>query len=390
VSRLKVLAAMSGGVDSAVAAALLAEQGHELTGVTLRLACYGKTPLSPRACCTLDAMDDARRVAMRMAFPHHVVDAEQVFRERVMQPWVEGYAEGRTLYPCASCNQHLKFGDLVRRMEVAAADRLATGHYARVACEPDDSWGLYRARDAAKDQSYALATIPYAVLSRVLFPLGELPKSEVRAHARRLGLSVWDKPESQDLCFVPDGDYAGYITGTLGETRGTAPGAFVDERGRVLGGHRGIVHYTVGQRKGLGVAAAERLYVLAIDAAANTVTLGPRRALERTGLVTERVNWLLPAPPAAGTRVDVRIRYGHDGAPATLWPRADGAFEVRFDTPQLAVTPGQLAVFYAGERCLGGAPIRHALERPGEATARPGQVGEDAVRVTEPAPAATA
>jgi len=365
VSRLRVLAAMSGGVDSAVAAALLAEQGHDVTGVTLKLACYGKTPLSPRACCTLDAMDDARRVAMRMGFTYHVVDAEDVFRERVMLPWVEGYATGRTLYPCASCNEHLKFGDLVRRMELAAADQLATGHYARVRQEPDGSWALLRARDAAKDQSYALATIPYSVLARVVFPLGELEKSEVRAHAQRLGLSVWDKPESQDLCFVPDGDYAGYITGTVGETRGSAPGAFVDDQGRVLGTHRGIVHYTIGQRKGLGIAAGSRLYVVAIDPAANTVRLGPREALERSGLVTARVNWLLPAPPVSGTRAHVRIRYNHAGAAASLWPREDGTVEVRFDEPQLAVTPGQLAVMYVGERCLGGGEIDRSLVASG-------------------------
>ena len=358
VSRLRVLAAMSGGVDSAVAAALLAEQGHDVTGITLRLACYGKTPLSPRACCTLDAIGDARRVAQTMSFPYHIVDAEQVFRERVMMPWVDGYASGRTLYPCASCNQHLKFGDLVTRMELAAADRLATGHYARVTAEPGGSWALRRAADAAKDQTYALALIPYAVLSRVLFPLGGLEKPEVRAHAQRLGLSCWDKPESQDLCFVPDGDYAGYITGALGETRGTAPGAFVDERGIRVGTHRGVIHYTVGQRKGLGLAMHERWYVLAIDAAANQVTLGPRASLERDGLVTERVNWLLPEPPAAGTRVLARIRYNHAGAAATLSTREDGGVEVRFDEPQIAVTPGQLAVFYEGDRCIGGAPIR--------------------------------
>lgn len=364
-SSLRVLAAMSGGVDSAVAAALLAEQGHDVTGVTLKLACYGKTPLSPRACCTLDAMDDARRVAMRMGFTYHVVEAEDVFRERVMQPWVDGYATGRTLYPCASCNEHLKFGDLVRRMELAAADKLATGHYARVRQEPGGEWSLLRARDPDKDQSYALATIPYAVLSRIVFPLGELEKRDVRAHAQRLGLSVWDKPESQDLCFVPDGDYAGYITGTLGETRGSAPGAFLDAQGRMLGTHRGILHYTIGQRKGLGIAAAERLYVVAIDATANTVTLGPRAALERSGLVTARVNWLMSAPPEPGTRAQVRIRYNHAGAEATLWPRADGTLEVHFDEPQLAVTPGQLAVMYVGERCLGGGEIDRSLGDPG-------------------------
>ena len=358
---LRVLAAMSGGVDSAVAAALLAEQGHAVTGVTLKLACYGKTPMSPRACCTLDAMDDARRVAMAMGFPYHVVDAEQVFKERVMMPWVEGYATGRTLYPCASCNQHLKFGDLVQRMAVANADRLATGHYARVAQDADGVWGLYRAADAHKDQTYALATIPYAVLPKVVFPLGALPKTEVRAHAQRLGLSVWDKPESQDLCFVPDGDYAGYITGTLGERRGSEPGPFVDEQGRVIGTHRGILHYTIGQRKGLGVALGERGYVIAIDATANTVTLGPRQALERPGLVTEPMNWLQPAPPAPGTRALVRIRYNHAGALATLAPQPDGGVEVRFDAPQLAVTPGQLAVLYDGDRCMGGGMMRASL-----------------------------
>ena len=360
----RVLAAMSGGVDSAVAAALLAEQGYEVTGVTLRLACYGKTPLSPRACCTLDAIDDARRVAMKMNFPHHVVDAEEVFRHRVMTPFADGYASGRTPYPCALCNQHLKFGDLVARMDLIGATRLATGHYARVRTHDDGSVGLHRAADAAKDQSYALALVPYAALERVEFPLGELEKRQVRAHGARLGLALWDKPESQDLCFVPDGDYAGYITGQLGETRGTAPGAFVNERGARVGTHRGVIHYTVGQRKGLGVALGERQYVLAIDAAANTVTLGPRAALEREGLVTERVNWLLPTPPAAGTRVLARIRYNHAGAAATLEPLADGGVELRFDEPQLAVTPGQLAVLYDGDRCLGGAPIREAVGTP--------------------------
>jgi len=369
VTALRVLAAMSGGVDSAVAAALLAEQGHELTGVTLRLACYGRTPLSPRACCTLDAIDDARRVALRMGFPYHIVDAEAVFRERVMLPWADGYASGRTPYPCAACNQHLKFGDLVRRMELAHADRLATGHYARIVREPDGSFGLYRAADTAKDQTYALALIPYGVLAYVLLPLGDLTKAEVRAHGQRLGLACWDKVESQDLCFVPDGDYAGYIEGALGDTRGTAPGAFVDERGERVGTHRGVIHYTVGQRKGLGVARHERWYVLAIDAAANTVTLGPRASLERAGLVTARMNWLLPAPPAAGTRVHVQIRYNHAGASGTLEPGPDGGVVVRFDEAQVAVTPGQLAVLYAGDRCLGGAAIERSFTAgtPGEA-----------------------
>jgi len=358
-----VLAAMSGGVDSAVAAALLAEQGHDVTGVTLRLACYGKSPLAPRACCTLEAIEDARRVALAKGFPHHVLDAEETFRARVMLPFADAYATGRTPYPCALCNQHLKFGDLVTRMELTGADVLATGHYARVEESVPGDWGLYRAADAGKDQTYALALVPVAALARVRFPLGALSKEEVRAHGRRLGLSCWDKAESQDLCFVPDGDYAGYLREVMGERRGVEPGAFVDARGRRVGTHRGVVHYTVGQRKGLGLPGVERTYVLAIDAARNQVTVGTRDELAACGLVTGPVNWLLPRPPADGARVHVRIRYNHPGAPATLRHLEGGGLEVRFDddAPQNAVTPGQLAVLYDGERCLGGAEIARAL-----------------------------
>ncbi len=360
-SGMRVLAAMSGGVDSAVAAALLHEQGHAVTGVTLRLACYGKTPMSPKACCTLDAIDDARRVAMLLDFPYHIIDAEDVFKHRVMMPFADDYATGRTPYPCALCNQHLKFGDLVTRMELVGADYLATGHYAQVRQGADGSFGLHRAVDASKDQTYALALIPYAVLAHVVFPLGELRKTDVRAHGQRMGLTCWDKAESQDLCFVPDGDYAGYITGTMGDLRGSIPGAFVDTAGEVLGEHKGVIHYTIGQRKGLGIAAAEPLYVLSIDAPSNTVTLGPRAALEAPGLVTDRFNWLAASPPPEGTRAWVRIRYNHAGAECTVHPRPDGSVEARFLEPQMAVTPGQLAVLYVGDRCLGGASIARAL-----------------------------
>ena len=356
-----VLAAMSGGVDSSVAAALLAEDGHEVTGVTLKLACYGSAPLSPRACCTLDAIDDARQVARTMNFPHYVVEAEEVFRARVLQPFLDAYATGRTPYPCALCNQHLKFGDLVTRMDLIGADTLATGHYARIATEPDGSTALLRAVDRTKDQSYALALVSYDVLPRAAFPLGALEKPVVRAHAERLGLTVWDKPESQDLCFVPDGDYAGYMTRKLGETRGTAEGAFETAAGARLGTHRGIIHYTVGQRRGLGIAAAEPLYVLSIDAARNAVVVGPRAALETPGLVAGPVNWLMPTIPAAGTRAQVQIRAHHVPAAVTLFPLAHGELEARFDVPQAAVTPGQLAVFYQGDRVIGGAPILRAL-----------------------------
>jgi len=361
--RTRALAAMSGGVDSAVAAALMAESGCDVTGVTMKLWCYGTSPVSPRACCTLDAIDDARSVARRMNFPHFVVEAEEVFRTRVLQPFLDAYASGRTPYPCALCNQHLKFGDLVGRMDLIGAELLVTGHYAQVAQQPDGSWALLCAIDRHKDQTYALAGIPYGVLPRVRFPLGSLTKEEVRAHASRLALTVWDKPESQDLCFVPDGDYAGFATKKLGETRGTAHGAFVDLAGRTIGEHEGILHYTVGQRRGLGIAASERLYVIDIDAPGNTVTLGPRAALDCDGLVTGPMNWLLPAPPADGTRVTARIRYGHAGADAVIHVREAGAVEVRFDVPQPAVAPGQSCVLYDGERCLGGAPIASSIRR---------------------------
>jgi tRNA-specific 2-thiouridylase len=372
---LKVLVAMSGGVDSGVAAALLAGQGHEVTGVTLKLWCYGHAPAAPRACCTLDAIEEARGVARRMGFPHFVVEAEELFRTRVLQPFLDDYAAGRTPYPCALCNQHLKFGDLLARMESLGADRLATGHYARLEPLADGTSALLRAADPAKDQSYALALTPRAALPRLLFPLGALTKGEVREHGRRLGLTLWDRPESQDLCFVPDGDYAGFITGALGETRGTAPGPFEDLEGRRLGTHRGILHYTVGQRRGLGLAAAEPLYVLAVDADRNAVVVGPRAALEAPGLVTARVNWLTPAPPADGEPAVVKIRYNHGGAAATLHPRADGTCEARFAQPQAAVAPGQLAVFYDGDRVLGGAAIERALPARGAGAAdAPGAV----------------
>ena len=359
--RRKMLAAMSGGVDSAVAAALLAERGDEVTGVTLKLWCYGKSPLSPRACCTLDAIDDARAVARTMGFPHFVVEAEEVFRARVLQPFLDAYATGRTPYPCALCNQHLKFGDLVQRMELIGADALATGHYARVEQEGDGSWALKRAVDRAKDQSYALALVPYAALARVEFPLGALEKSAVRAHGERLGLRVWDKPESQDLCFVPDRDYAGFMTAKLGESRGTASGSFVTTSGARVGTHRGIIHYTVGQRRGLGIAAGAPLYVLSIDPASNDVVVGARAELESGGLRTGPVNWLLPEPPASGTRAEVQIRARHRPAAVVVHVRDDGGVELDFDMPQAAVTPGQLAVLYQGDRVIGGATIERAL-----------------------------
>jgi tRNA-uridine 2-sulfurtransferase len=352
---------MSGGVDSAVAAALVAEEGCEVTGVTLKLWCYGDGPSSPRACCTVEAVEDARQVARRMGFPHHVVNAEDLFRERVLQPFARGYAAGRTPYPCALCNQHLKFGDLVHRMELVGADTLVTGHYAQVMSLADGSWGLFRAADRDKDQSYALAFIPYSVLPRVRFPLGALAKDEVRAHASRLGLAVWNKPESQDLCFAPDGDYAAMVTRQLGAP--PEPGPMIDEAGQPRGTHRGLHHYTIGQRRGLGLSSSERLYVIAIEPERNAVVVGAREALESAGLVTEPIHWLTDTPPQAGREVEAQIRYQHAPARARAFPLASGGVEVSFEQPQMAVTPGQSCVLYDGDRVLGGAPIARSLPR---------------------------
>ena len=315
-----------------------------------------------RASAIASSVQHARSVVQRMGFPHFVVEAEDVFRARVLQPFLDAYAEGRTPYPCAACNQHLKFGDLVTRMDETGAELLATGHYARIGRAADGAPSLRRAVDLSKDQSYALSLIPFAVLSRVRFPLGELRKSEVRGHGRRLGLPLWDKPESMDLCFVPDGDYAGYATRVLGETRGTQSGPIEDERGRVIGEHRGILHYTVGQRKGLGVTAGEPLFVLSIDAARNALRVGPRGSLGSRGLVTGAVNWLQSAPPAPGARALVKVRSAHAGAWACVEPLADGAVRVHFDEPQDAITPGQLCVMYDGDRVMGGGAIARAIE----------------------------
>ena len=357
----RVLAAMSGGVDSAVAAALVAEEGCEVTGVTLKLWCYGQGPSSPRACCTVEAVEDARQTARRMGFPHHVVNAEEVFRERVLQPFAQSYAAGRTPYPCALCNQHLKFGDLIQRMELVGADTLVTGHYARIERLEDGSWALLRAADSDKDQSYALAFIPYSVLPRVRFPLGALTKDEVRGHAARLGLAVWDKPESQDLCFAQGGDYAEMVTRQLGAE--PAPGPMVDQAGVRRGTHRGLHHYTIGQRRGLGLASSDRLYVIALEPERNAVVVGEREALESSGLVTEPIHWLLPSPPPAGQAVLAQIRYQHSPARAEVFPHEDGGVLVRFERPQTAVTPGQSCVLYDGDRVLGGAPIARSLPR---------------------------
>ena len=369
-----VLVAMSGGVDSSVAAALLAEQGYDVVGATLKLWCYDEREPGRRPCCSLEAIADARAVALRLGFAHFVLDYTEDFRARVAEPFVAGYLAGRTPYPCAACNAELKFGRLLAQARGIGAAFVATGHYARRAPAPLPGGGeepaLWRA-PGGKDQSYALWATPRESLPSLLFPLGELTKDEVRGHAERLGLArVAAKPESQDLCFVGPGGYAAFLAEAAGRERVDRPGPILDLEGRRRGEHRGLAHYTVGQRRGLGreVAGGEPLYVVALDAARNAVTVGPESALLTPTARTGPLHWLAAEPPRAGRRLLAQIRYRAPAAPATLWG-PDGAaaagaaldpaagVRVVFEAPQRAVTPGQSAVLYDGDRLLGGAAI---------------------------------
>ncbi len=341
---------MSGGVDSSVAAALLAEQGHDVVGMSMQL--YDASAGGFGSCCTLDDLNDARRVAAAAGFPHYIVNFERQFQETVVANFVREYAAGRTPLPCAHCNSDLKFATLLDRARGLGAEQVATGHYARVGQGPDGRWLLRRSADAAKDQSYFLFSLTQDQLAHALFPVGSLTKTEVRDQARRLGLQVADKPDSQEICFVPDDDYASFVARQAPAVeRG---GAIVDEGGRALATHSGIHRFTVGQRKGLGVSAAAPMYVLKIDAESRQVTVGPRASLDRTTLTASGVNWIAAAAPAGWIRVAAQIRHRHRPAPARTRALEGGRAELEFDEPQTAITPGQAVVFYDDDRVAGG------------------------------------
>jgi tRNA-uridine 2-sulfurtransferase len=348
--------AMSGGVDSSVAAALLAEQGHDVIGLSMQLYDASGPPegqASFGSCCSIDDLHDARRVAAAIDIPHYIVNFERQFDAQVVSNFVREYAAGRTPLPCARCNSDLKFATLAERARGFGADAVATGHYAQV--ERDAVSGRYllkRGVDPSKDQSYFLFSLTQEQLAVARFPVGDRPKDAVRDYARARRLPVADKPDSQEICFIPDNDYRSFVEKQL---PGGAEGVLVDERGRVLGTHDGIHRFTVGQRKGLGLAAsaATPMYVLALRPAERQVVVGPKASLEQTRLTASGVNWIVAEPPAS-IRVAAQIRHRHQPAPATARSLGDARAEVVFDTPQVAITPGQAVVMYDGEIVLGG------------------------------------
>ena len=348
---MRIVIAMSGGVDSSVAAALLAEQGHDVIGLSMQLYDQRGDQAFGR-CCTLDDLHDARRVAAALGFPHYIVNFEEQFRSTVIDNFVTEYAAGRTPIPCAHCNSDLKFATLLDRARGLGAEHVATGHYARVARDGEGRWLLKRSVDREKDQSYFLFSLTQEQLAGAAFPVGDLCKPDVRAQARRLGLSVAEKPDSHEICFVPDGDYASFVAARNPEVeRG---GAIVDEGGHTLGSHGGVHRFTIGQRKGLGVASPIPLYVLAIDADTRDVTVGPRASLERTTLMASSVNWISVAAPTDWLPVSAQIRHRHRAAPARVRAMPGDRAELVFDEPQAAVTPGQAVVFYDEDVVVGG------------------------------------
>lgn len=352
-----VFVAMSGGVDSSVAALLLQQAGHKISGVNLRMFHNEDLGQSPgKTCCSLADAEDAGLVARRLGAPFYVFDVSQVFRSTVIRDFIEEYQNGRTPNPCAVCNRTVKFGALLDRVRVLGADYLATGHYARV--EQDAATGRYllkRGLDRSKDQSYFLYMLTQEQLAHTLFPLGGLEKTQVRQLAEAHGLVNAHKHDSQDICFVPDGDYAAFIERTVGTP--SLPGNFVDQKGQVLGHHRGIIRYTHGQHKGLGLSTSEPLYVLEKDAVSNTIRLGLDSDLWSQTLTAEQFNWVSIPEPTEPIAVTVKTRYSQREAAAIARSLPGGRCQVTFEEPQRAITPGQAVVLYQEEIVVGGGTI---------------------------------
>jgi tRNA-uridine 2-sulfurtransferase len=353
----KVLVAMSGGVDSSVAAALLVEQGHEVVGVTMKTFCFSESEGPSQTCCGLEGIMDAKSVADRLGIPHYVFDVERDFTRDVIDDFVAEYAAGRTPNPCVRCNGNTKFRDLLRRGKMLGCDAIATGHYARMGADAYGNPVLMRGVDHNKDQAYFLWSLPPELLPQLMFPLGELTKPEVRDRARALGLVTAEKPESQEICFVPTGNYVDVLEERLDPGHpALAPGRIVDSGGEVIGEHEGYARYTVGQRKGIGGGHGRRLYVLGSRPQSGEVVVGSWEELHRDEIRVGEVNWL-GAPPAEGDRVAVQIRHRARAAAARVERSGAGTLLLKLDEPQRAVAPGQSAVVFAGEVVLGGGRI---------------------------------
>ncbi len=364
-----IAVAMSGGVDSSVVAALLQQQGHALVGLTLQLweqrRLSGKEGMPEQVqgrCCSLDDVYDARRVAEQVGIPYYVVNQQQRFEAEVVQPFVREYLAGRTPIPCTLCNNHLKFDELLRTARGIGAERVATGHYARVEFDTErDRWLLLRPRDRSKDQTYFLFGLTQEQLSRTLFPLGDFEKSTVREMATEQDLGVAQKPDSQEICFIPGGDYKAFLSAYLqeqGESMPDTAGSLRTGTGEIVGRHEGIQAFTVGQKKGvqqlLNHHPTEAMYVLSIEPATNSVTVGPEDALHTRVGYAERLNWIAIETLHQPIRVSAKIRHRHEPAPATLVPDGQDRVRIEFDQPQRAITPGQSAVFYQDEIVVGG------------------------------------
>jgi tRNA-specific 2-thiouridylase len=360
--------AMSGGVDSSTVAALLQRQGRPIVGLTMQLwnqrrlpELQGDGPAQHR-CCSLDDVYDAKRVAQHLDFPHYVLNFEDQFEKRVVRPFVQQYLAGRTPIACTNCNTDVKFEPLLRMARQIGAEKLATGHYARIRYnEANGRHELLRARDDSKDQSYFLWGLTQEQLSRSEFPLGELYKDEVRALAREVNLPVADKPESMELCFVPNGNYVQFIQAYSLERKlpvNNAEGDIVTEDGTVIGRHNGVHNFTVGQRKGLGFAAGKPIYVLSIDSEKNRVVVGEDEALRTSAFEIKDVNWISISEPTAPLRAEVKIRHKHEPAPATVEALPGNRARIRYEVPQRAITPGQAAAIYSGDVVLAGGWIK--------------------------------